>query len=53
MESAFVTETLVVAESVTITVKLKVPDAVGVPEITPFVPRVNPPGRVPAERDQV
>jgi hypothetical protein len=36
-----------VAESVTVTVKLKVPAAVGVPEITPPGLKVNPVGRAP------
>ena len=53
MESALVTDAAVEAESVTLTVKLKVPVAVGEPEITPAELRVSPVGRVPAERDQV
>jgi hypothetical protein len=36
-----------VVESVTFTVKLNDPDAVGVPEIVPPVESVNPPGRAP------
>jgi hypothetical protein len=36
-----------VAESVTVTVKLKVPKAVGVPERTPPVLKVNPAGSAP------
>ena len=39
--------------SVTATVKLEVPAAVGVPEITPAVERVRPEGSVPADRDHV
>ena len=53
MESALVTETAVEAESVTLTVKLKVPVAVREPEITPAELRVSPVGRVPEERVQV
>jgi len=41
------------AESVTLTVKVKVPAALSVPEITPEESSDNPVGRVPAERDQV
>jgi hypothetical protein len=40
--------------SVTVTVKLNVPPAVGVPEITPLAPaRTNPAGRLPELTDQV
>ena len=53
MDRALVAETGVAEESVTLTVKLKVPVAVGVPEITPVELRVSPVGRVPAERVQV
>ena len=35
------------------TVKLLVPDAVGVPEITPAEDRVMPPGRFPLDKDQL
>jgi hypothetical protein len=41
------------AESVTATVKLKVPVAVGVPEMTPLADRLSPVGSVPEESDQV
>jgi hypothetical protein len=42
------------AESATLAVKLNVPAAVGVPEITPVVDdRVRPAGRVPEVIDQV
>ena len=37
-----------VVESVTFTVKLKEPDAVGVPEIVPADDNVSPPGKAPA-----
>jgi hypothetical protein len=37
----------VASESVTVTVKLDVPVAVGVPEIFPLVLRVSPSGKVP------
>jgi hypothetical protein len=37
------------AESVTVTVKLKVPAAVGVPERMPLLAKVIPPGSAPAE----
>jgi hypothetical protein len=41
-------------ESVTVAVKLDVPVAVGVPEITPVVAdRVRPAGRLPEVTDQV
>ena len=40
-------------ESVTWTVKLKVPAAVGVPEMTPLLLSVNPVGSVPLAIDQV
>ena len=40
-------------ESVNRAVKLKVPVTVGVPVIVPLGLRVNPPGRVPASKDQV
>jgi len=53
MENVLLTEARVEAESVTLAVKLKVPVAVGVPEIIPEEPRVRPVGRVPEERDQV
>ena len=33
--------------SVTVAVKLKVPEAVGVPEMTPLLARLRPPGRLP------
>jgi len=37
-----------VSESVTVTVKFAVPEAVGVPEITPVAPlRVRPAGKLP------
>jgi hypothetical protein len=40
--------------SLTVTVKLKVPVAVGVPEMTPLPPAsVNPAGRLPEVIDQV
>jgi hypothetical protein len=40
--------------SVTVTVKVDIPDELGVPEITPVVAaRVNPDGRVPEVIDQV
>lgn len=42
-----------VAESVTVTVKLKVPDAVGVPDSTPPELSVSPVGRAPEVRAQV
>lgn len=41
------------ALSVTRTLKLAVPAAVGVPEITPPAERVNPAGNVPSDSDQV
>jgi hypothetical protein len=41
------------AESVTLTVKLLVPAAVGVPEIVPFAASVNPAGNVPLASDHV
>jgi hypothetical protein len=45
---------VLLALSVTITVKLKVPAVVGVPEIIPVdVPSVRPFGRAPAVIDQV
>src|SRR5271165_4368389 len=43
----------VVCESATCTVKLAVPVAVGVPEISPEVERVSPTGRLPETTDQV
>jgi len=43
-----------VAESVTVTVKVNVPAADGVPEITPVDEfKVNPAGRLPVVTDQV
>ena len=42
-----------VPESVSRTVKLKVPVAVGVPEITPLLLSVNPVGSVPPASDQL
>ena len=36
-----------VSESVTVTVKFAVPEAVGVPEITPAALRVRPAGKLP------
>ncbi len=53
MERALVEVAAVVAESVTFTVKLEVAAVVGVPEITPVVPRVSPVGRVPLETDHL
>jgi hypothetical protein len=41
------------SESVTLTVKLLVPVAVGVPLMTPLELRVNPVGRLPDNSDQV
>jgi hypothetical protein len=41
-----------VAESVTWTVKLEVPDVVGVPESTPEVLKLRPAGREPTVTDQ-
>jgi hypothetical protein len=41
------------AESVAFTVKLKLPEAVGVPLITPAVERVNPAGSEPEAKLQV
>jgi hypothetical protein len=41
------------ALSLTCTVKLNVPEAVGVPEIVPLVDRLRPPGRDPDVTDQV
>ena len=41
------------AESVTLTVKVKVPAALSIPEITPEESSDSPVGRVPEERDQV
>ena len=38
---------------VTLMVKLLVPGDVGVPVITPLLPRVNPGGKVPEAKDQV
>jgi len=35
------------------TVKLNMPDTEGVPDITPADERLNPPGRLPADTDQV
>jgi hypothetical protein len=40
------------AASVTVTVKLKVPVLVGVPEMTPLADRPSPVGSVPDESDQ-
>jgi hypothetical protein len=42
-----------VVESVTFVVKLKEPDAVGVPEIVPVADRVRPPGKAPELRLQL
>jgi hypothetical protein len=53
MERDLVAEAAVVAESVTFTVNVEVPDADGVPEMTPDELSVSPEGRVPDERDQV
>ena len=53
MVKALVVETGVAAESVTLTVKLEVAAAVGVPEITPVVARVSPAGREPEEMDDL
>ena len=39
--------TTLLAESVAVTVKVEVPAAVGVPEITPAVDSDNPAGRLP------
>jgi hypothetical protein len=39
--------------SVTVTVKLDVPLAVGVPEIVPLADRLRPAGRLPERIDQV
>jgi hypothetical protein len=53
--SATVIDKLFVAvcpELDTCTLKLLVPDAVGVPEITPWVDRLRPVGRVPLRSDQ-
>jgi hypothetical protein len=41
------------AASVTVTVKLKVPVVVGVPERAPLADRLSPSGSVPADSDQV
>ena len=41
------------AESLTVTVKLELPDALGVPLITPAVERVNPAGSEPEAKLQV
>jgi hypothetical protein len=42
------------AESLTVTLTVKLPFAVGVPETTPvFAPRVSPAGRLPPVIDQV
>ena len=49
--SAFVA--LVEDASVTLAVKLNVPGAVGVPESTPPVDKLNPPGKDPALTVQV
>jgi hypothetical protein len=38
------------AESVTFTTKVEVPDTVGVPEITPALDNVNPVGKLPDAR---
>ena len=52
--SAWVSVAGVVAESSTPTVKSKVPEAVGVPAISPVdALRLRPPGRLPAAIDQV
>jgi hypothetical protein len=42
-----------VIESVALTVKDDVPEAVGVPEITPPADKLRPVGREPAARDQL
>jgi hypothetical protein len=40
-------------ESVTLAVKLEVPEDVGVPEICPLDARLNPPGNWPEASDQL
>src|ERR1700758_4375813 len=52
-DSAWVTLTGGAAESVALTVKSKVPDDVGVPEIAPLLLRDRPAGSVPEATDQV
>lgn len=54
MLSAFVADICGEDVSVTLTVKDEVPDAVGVPEMTPVLAAsVKPAGRVPESMDQV
>src|SRR3990170_5051472 len=52
-ESACVAVAAGVAESLTRTVKLEVPAAVGVPLITPAALRLKPAGRLPVSTDHV
>ncbi len=49
MLSCWVAETGVAAESVTLTVKVELPGAVGVPEMTPAALSANPGGSEPLE----
>ena len=52
--SGFVAVSRGVEESVTLTVKLDIPDVVGVPEITPVLGvSLSPAGKVPTEIDHV
>ncbi len=54
IERAFVADCGGFSESVSLTVKLKVPEDVGVPEITPVVAlRTSPAGKEPALIDHV
>ena len=53
MERDLVAQAALVAESVTFTVNVEVPDVDGVPEMTPDELSVSPEGRVPDERDHV
>lgn len=53
METVYAWVAVVPVLSLTCAVKLKVPDAVGVPAIVPVVLRANPDGRDPADTDQV
>ena len=53
IESALVVEVDGEEESATLTVKLEVPVAEGVPEITPAELRLSPAGSVPEDTDQL
>lgn len=53
IENAFEAVWGVVALSATVTVKLKVPDAVGVPLMVPPLDNVSPPGKTPVGKVHV